>query len=146
MNNLKLQSIGVLVRIGCLIVFLLAPVQAAEKLCKILIKAASSESGGQQFVDPGLEDTVKDLKRRAGSFDVVDDEASAELLMLVVSRDDTPVSGQRTAKRVTVTLSVKDGTSWKPGAKISKVSQSWGLSSLNVIGEAKKWVKANAGK
>ncbi len=146
MNNCKLQGIGILAFVGCLTVFPVTTVRAAGNLGKIFIKAASPEPGGQQFADRGLEDTVKDLKRRAGSFVVVDDEASADFLMVVVGRDDTPVSGQPTAKRITVTLSIKDGASWKPGVKISKVTNAWSLSALHVIGDAKKWVQANARK
>jgi len=138
--NVDSRAFGVCV---CLTVFPGATVQAADKLGKIFIKAASSDSGGQQFIDPGLEDTVKDMKRRAGAFVVVDDEASADFLIIIVSRDDTPVSGQPTAKRVTVNLSVRDGASWKPGVKISKVTTAWGLSSRHVIGDAKKWIEAN---
>jgi hypothetical protein len=144
MSNRKLQSIGVLAFIGCLTVFPATTIQAADKLGKICIKAGSPEPGG--FVDRGLEDTVKDLKKRAGSFVVVDDEASADFLMLVVGRDDTPMSGQATAKRVTVNLSIRDGASWKPGVKISKVTTSWGLSAAHVIGDAKKWIEANVRK
>lgn len=146
MRRYELLGIGVLAVIGCLAVFPATTVQAAAKLGKILIKVGSSEAGGQQVFDAGLEDTVKDLTRRAGSFVVVDDEASADFRMLVIGREDTPMSGQQTAKRVTVILSVRDGASWTPGVKITKVTNAWGLSALHVIGDAEKWIKANTKK
>lgn len=127
MRRRLLQSIGVLLAIGCLAVFPVTPVEAAPKLGKILIKVGSPEAGGQQVFDAGPEDTVKDLKRRAGAFVVVDDDASAEFRMIVVGREDTPMAGQQTAKRVTVILSVRDGTSWTQGVKITKVTSTWGL-------------------
>ena len=146
MTNSKVQSIAVLALIVFLAAISATTVQAAGKIGKLFIKTGSPEPGGQQFVDPGLEDSAKDIKRRAGSFVVVDDEASADFMMVIVSRDDTPVSGQPTAKRVTVNLSIRDGASWKSGVKISKVTPTWGLSAAHVIEDAQKWIRKNAKK
>ena len=52
----------------------------------------------------------------------------------------------KTVKRVTVNLSIRDGASWKPGVRITKVTNAWGLSAAHVIGDAEKWIKANVRK
>jgi len=143
----RVHKIGIVFAvIGCLAPGTVKSALGAEKLGKIVFKAGSPDSAGSEFADSGLADTVKDMKRRAGAFVVVDDEASADFLMVIVSREDTPVAGQQTAKRVTVNLSVKDGSSWRPGAKITKVTNAWGLSAAHVIGDAEKWIKANSKK
>jgi len=141
-----IKSAAGIMAMGLICAGLSVPAFAGDKLGRIVIKAVPAESRGQQVLDAGIEDTVKDLKRRAGAFVVVDDVASADFLLLVVGREDTPMSGQQTAKRVTCTLSTKNGASWSPGVKITKVSTSWGLSSSHVLGEAKKWIKANSRK
>ncbi len=123
--------------------FLAPGVLAAAKIGKIFVKAAPPDAGG--FSDPKLEDSVKDLQRRIGDFELVTKEEDAEFLLVVVSREEVVVSGQPNSKRLTVTLSVREGDKWTPGIKIVKVNNTaFGLTALKAMGDAQKWVKDRA--
>jgi hypothetical protein len=142
MSNRNRPGIGVLIILSILAVVPVRIIHATgEKLGKIFIKAGEPDE--QQFANPGLEDTVKDMKRRPGQFILVDDEADADFLLIVINREEARVSGEPNVKLVTATLSVRDGAKWKPGIKISKVTSYWLLSADRVISDAEKWVKSN---
>jgi hypothetical protein len=144
MKNHTQSSFRIVIGVAFLLALQLPALEAKGKLGKLFVKAQSQD--GQQFVDPRVQDTVKDIREGAGQFELVSDESDADFLLIVVGRDDTPMAGQPTAKRVSVTLSVRDGAEWKPGIKISKVSPAWGTAARHVVGDVEKWVKQNAGK
>ena len=147
MRCYKVSSVGVLAIASLLCTGTLH----AEKLGKLFIKAATADVGGQQFADKELEESVKDLQRRIGEFILAEDEADADFLMVVVKRQvELKGHGQQGNKRLYVTISVRDGTNWKPGAQLSNggmlTGGSWGVAARDVIGAAQKWVKQNRGK
>jgi hypothetical protein len=121
-----------------------ALVQADDKGTggKLFIKA---ETNGQQFADPALEDTIKDLKAKHDKFVVVDDEAKADFLLVVTDRQTeskTQLGTQITVKTVHANLSVKDGDAWKPGIKLAGSNAvSWANAAGKVIEDAEKWAK-----
>jgi hypothetical protein len=117
---------------------------SAQKLGKVLIRVAAPAEG--QFVDVKLEDSVKDLKKRPHKFVIVDAENEADYLIEVISRNEVPVAGRSSEKTVTVTVSYKDGTVWKPGIKVSKGTTIWSVSADNVMGEVEKWAKIRSVK
>ena len=145
MRNRALSSVGVLGVVGLCAFLLGGTVQAKEKLGKVFIKAGSSQGDGQ-FVDPGLEETVKDMKKRPGDFVVVNNESDAEFLLVVLTREDTALAGHSSDKRITATLSTKDGSAWKPAIKLNKSSHFWTTTADHVIDEAEKWVKSSMKK
>lgn len=110
----------------------------AAKLGNLFIKAAPAAEG--QFVDPNLEDTLKDLKARNGDFVIVTDESKADFLIVVLER-----KGVRD-KTIVGTLSVRDGSGWKQATKIEEVAGSWKMAARSVMSYAEKWVKANVKK
>jgi hypothetical protein len=126
------------------------PAHAAEdNLGKIFIKPRLSEVNGQQFPDPELEDTVKDLKKRnRGKFLLADLESEADFLLVVVERKAVAVSGQPASKTVLATLSVKDGGAWKPATKLLSgvKNTSWIVAADQIIKQAAKWAKENSGR
>jgi len=111
--------------------------RAADKLGKILIKAATHEVNGQQFPDQALEDSAKDLRKKSGGFVLAQDEADAEYLLVVV---------ERTEKFVYAALSFKEGDSWKPAARLSGDTGRyvcWSCAAGDIMGRAADWVKKN---
>jgi hypothetical protein len=123
-------------------VLFVASTAHAAKLGKIFITAAKPEAG--DFADPGLEDTVRDLKRGPGDFEIAANESDADYLLVVVTREELPLSGANlSAKRVTVTLSTSDGSGWKPAIKISKIDGFWEEAARKALGGVQKWVKEN---
>ena len=97
-----------------------------EKLGKLVIKTAPVPEGG--FADPKLEDTVKDLKKNHRNFVIVDDEAEADFLIIVVDRKNelrSPAGSVVNNKTVFATLSLKEngnqGSSWSTAAVISGI-------------------------
>jgi hypothetical protein len=130
----------VLVALGVFVLFVASTAHAA-KLGKIFITAAKPEAGG--FADPSLEDTVRDLKRAPGDFEIAANESDADYLLVVVTREELPVSGRPNAKRVTVTLSTSEGSGWKPAIKITKIDSFWEDAARNALGAVQKWVKEN---
>jgi hypothetical protein len=116
---------------------------ARDKLGKIYVKADSAEVNGQKFADKDLEDSVKDLKKQAGDFIVVNSESDADFLLVAIKREVQAKSGQPSDKILTATLSVRDGTTWKAGTKLSSNEIFWGQAAYHVMKDAAKWVKAS---
>jgi hypothetical protein len=140
----KLLSLNVL-----LVLTLLSPAMGeGRKLGKLFIKTAPVAEG--QFADPTLEDTVKDMKKRSGDFVIVTDESEADFLIVVLERKvvlKSPLGTVVNDKTVVATLSVRDGSAWKPAIKLEHGGGTgWGVAAGRVIGDAEKWVKANAAK
>lgn len=144
MRKLSILCVFVILAVS----FCEVPLHAADKLGKIFIKAALSETNGQQFPDAALEDSVKDLKKRlekgAGPFTLVAVESEADYLLVVVERK-VEYSALTQGKTVNATLSVKVGTEWKPGVKLTGAGD-WSNAARVVMGKAEAWVKANRGK
>lgn len=134
--------------VGVLTVLGAGTTQAADKLGKIFVKAGTTEVNGQQFPDAAVEDSVKDIKKRPGQFALVDQESEADYLLIVVERKATALSGQMASKVIVATLSVRDGTAWKPATKLQSGAKNtiWSVAANNIISQAEKWVKANRGK
>jgi hypothetical protein len=138
-----------------LVGFCSGTLNAADKtIGKLFIKAADSTINGQQFADPELASTVKDMKLRHGKFVVVDDESQADFLIVVLERKTelrSPIGPATNYRMISATFSVKDGSSWKPVCKLTNGSgfnagSSWGIAAGRVINEAEKCAKDNAGK
>lgn len=91
---------------------------------------------GQEFVDRGKEDSVKDMKSRVGKFVVVDSEKEADYLIIVIQRNRVGNKNELKA-----TLSFKGDGQWKPGASLTGVADSWGLAARRVMGQASDWVE-----
>src|SRR5713226_2910462 len=90
-----------------------------EKLGKLVIKTAPVPEGG--FADPKLEDTVKDLKKNHRDFVIVDDEADADFLIIVLERKNelrSPAGSVVNNKTIFATLSFKEDGKWKPAIKL----------------------------
>src|SRR5271157_1245899 len=92
--------------VGVLTVLGAGTTQAADKLGKIFVKAATAEVNGQQFPDAAVDESVKDLQKRPGKFALVDKESDADFLLIVVERKATAMSGQMASKVIVATLSV----------------------------------------
>lgn len=116
-----------------------------EKLGKLVIKTAPVPEGG--FADPKLEDTVKDLKKNKRSFVIVDDEADADFLIIVVERKNelrSPAGTVVNNKTVVATLSIKEDGKWKPAIKLEHGGGNfWELAASRVMEDAEKWIKKN---
>lgn len=115
------------------------------KLGKLVIKTAPVPEGG--FTDPKLEDTVKDLKKNKRSFVIVDDEAEADFLIVVVERANelrSPAGTVVNNKTVRATLSIKEDGKWKPAIKLEHGGGNfWELAASRVMEDAEKWIKKN---
>jgi len=116
-----------------------------EKLGKLVIKTAPVPEGG--FADPKLEDTVKDLKKNKRNFIIVDDEAEADFLIIVVERANqlrSPAGTVVNNKTVRATLSIKEDGKWKPAIKLEHGGGNfWELAASRVMEDAEKWIKKN---
>jgi hypothetical protein len=119
-----------------------------EKIGKLFIKAAPVAEG--EFADPKLEDTVKDLKKNSGNFVLVNDEAEADFLIIVLERKNelrSPAGTVVNNKIVVGTLSVKEGGKWKPAIKLEHGGGNfWELAAHRVVEDVEKWIKANVKK
>jgi hypothetical protein len=119
-----------------------------EKLGKLVIKTAPVPEGG--FADPKLEDTVKDLKKNKRKFIIVDDEAEADFLIIVVERANelrSPMGSVVNNKTVRATLSIKEDGKWKPAIKLEHGGGNfWELAASRVMEDAEKWIKKNVKK
>ena len=112
---------------------LLALPCAAGNLGKIFIKAAPIEAG--QVEDPGLVDTVNDLKLKHGDFVVANDESEADFLLVVTDR-------HRAVDRfISATLSVRENGAWKPTYKLTQAAAVWRTAAYLVMRDAAKRVK-----
>lgn len=114
-----------------------SPLYAGEKLGKVFIKASPTTVDGQQFPDQGKEDSVKDLKERAGEFIVVDSEKEADYLIVVVGRGKNSNRAE-----ISATLSFKRNGQWKPGTRLTAIASSWGMAARRIMGQANDWVEA----
>jgi hypothetical protein len=116
-----------------------------EKLGKLVIKTAPVPEGG--FADPKLEDTVKDLKKNKRKFVIIDDEAEADFLIIVVERANelrSPMGSVVNNKTVRATLSIKEDGKWKPAIKLEHGGGNfWELAASRVMEDAEKWIKKN---
>jgi putative cell wall-binding protein len=116
-----------------------------EKLGKLVIKTAPVPEDG--FADPKLEDTVKDLKKNKRNFIIVDDEAEADFLIIVVERANqlrSPAGTVVNNKTVRATLSIKEDGKWKPAIKLEHGGGNfWELAAARVMEDAEKWLKKN---
>jgi hypothetical protein len=116
-----------------------------EKLGKLVIKTAPVPEGG--FADPKLEDTVKDLKKNKRNFVIVEDEAEADFLIIVVERQNelrSPMGTVVNNKTVRATLSIKEDGKWKPAIKLEHGGGNfWDLAASRVMEDAEKWIKKN---
>jgi hypothetical protein len=119
-----------------------------EKLGKLVIKTAPVPEGG--FADPKLEDTVKDLKKNHRDFVIVDDEAEADFLIIVVERKNelrSPAGNVVNNKTIFATLSIKEDGKWKPAIKLEHGGGNfWELAAARVMEDAEKWIKKNVKK
>ena len=119
-----------------------------EKIGKLFIKVAPVAEG--EFADPKLEDTVKDLKKNHGDFVIVDDEAEADFLIIVLERKvglRSPAGTVVNNKTVVATLSIREGGKWKPAIKLEHGGGNfWDLAAAKVIEDAAKWIKKNVTK
>jgi len=123
----------------------LAHFSHAATLGKFFVKSAPPDDDG--FVDSRLEDSVNDLRTRISKdkdVELVTEEADADYLLVVISREEESAArgSRQNSMRLTVTLSVRDGDGWKPGARIVKVNTvGWILASSDALNDAKKWIK-----
>lgn len=108
-----------------------------QKLGKIFIRAAVPTIDGQQFPDKGREESVKDLRKRAGNFIVVDDESEADYLLVLVERN------RRDSVKVELvsTISYKEDGQWKPGGRLTASSNGAGMAARRMMGQASDWVR-----
>jgi hypothetical protein len=109
-----------------------------RKLGKLFVKAAPTAVGEQQFTDPALEDTVRDMKRSPGKFIVAATEADADFLLVILERK--VAIGQKLLTKtvnqnyIYATLSVKDGGNWRPGIKVSNDGdRNWRVAAESVL-------------
>jgi len=128
--------------------------RAAEKLGKLFLKAGTAMLDGKEVIDSQLQDTVKDMKARRGNFILVDDEAQADFLLVVLTRSSSMMSPAGTPinhRTITASFSVRDGSGWKPICKLANPEKafsgdSWGIAAGAVIKEAEKCVAAYKAK
>lgn len=116
-----------------------------DKLGKIFVKAVTTEVDGQPVADAGIQEAVKDIKKRPGKFGLAEKESEANFLLIVTDRNSVPQAGTAAAKSVLGTLYVRDGKDWKPVAKLKSGSNDilWGIAAEHLIKNAAKWVKEN---
>jgi hypothetical protein len=116
-----------------------------DKLGKLLIKTGTAAEG--EFADPKLEDTVKDLKKNHRDFVIVDDEAQADFLIIVLERKNelrSPAGTVVNNKTIRATLSIKEDGKWKPAIKLEHGGGNfWDLAASRVMEDAEKWIKKN---
>jgi len=124
---------------------------AAQPIGKLFIKAADAAVDGQQFADADLLNTVKDMKVRHLNFALVDSEAEADYLIVVLERKQEvrhgaagALTGLQSFKMITATLSAKSGDSWKPLCKLTEGDPSgWGVAAGVLMSKIQKYVKEN---
>jgi len=116
-----------------------------EKLGKLVIRTAAVAEG--EFADPKLEETVKDLKKNHRDFVIVDNEAEADFLIIVVERKNelrSPAGSVVNNKIVRATLSIKEDGKWKPAIKLEHGGGNfWDLAASRVMEDAEKWITKN---
>lgn len=133
-----MKKLSIVVAFTVLSTLQASPLYAGDpKLGKLFIKAAPATVDGQQFPDQGREDSVKDLKERAGKFVVVDNEKEADYLLIVVERSKKSSGGE-----IIVTLSFKQNGQWKPGTRLTASSSGRGLAARRIMSQANDWVEA----
>jgi len=151
MNRTRLVLLSITILVGGFAGSLL-PVRAIspdkDKLGKLVIKTAPVAEG--EFADPKLEDTVKDLKKNHRDFVIVEDEADADFLIVVVERKNelrSPAGTVVNNKTIRATLSVKEDGKWKPAIKLEHGGGNfWELAASRVMEDAEKWIRKNLRK
>lgn len=134
-----MKKLTIIVAFAVLSALQASPLYAGDKLGKLFIKASPAVVDGQEFFnDKGREDSVKDLKERAGNFVIVDSEKEADYLLVVVERSK---NGDKVAE-IKATISYKENGQWKPGARLTGSSYSWSMAARRVVGQANDWVEA----
>ncbi len=148
MKNGKKHALGFVALGLAMLLIASTRLDASQSIGKLFIKAASAgeEDSGEQYVDPELEESVKQMRNRPGDFTLVEKEHEAEFLLVVVKRESQAMPGQPDDKRVFAELRRRDGETWKLLTKLDKHSMYWNLASRDVIAAAEKWVKRNAVK
>jgi len=133
-----MKKLTLVVAFAALSALQVSPLYAGEKLGKVFIKASSSIVDGQQFADQDKEDSVKDMKERAGKFVVVDSEKEADYLVIVVERN------RRDSVKVELvaTISFKQNGQWKPGTRLIASSNGAGMAARRMMGQVNDWVEA----
>lgn len=111
----------------------LSPLYAGEKLGKVFLKASAIVIDGQRVPDQGLEDSISDLKKRAGKFEIVDNEKDADYLLVVV---------ERSQKELVATISFKQNGQWRIGSRLTADAKSWGMAARRIMGQAGDWVES----
>ena len=119
----------------------------AAPIGKMYVTTAEPDAG--EFVDVSLADSVKDIHRIGGrkDFEMVGSVDDAEFLLVVISREEDFLDRGQKSKRLTVTISMRDGDAWKPGVRISKFNRTgWSLAADDVLKEVKKWINNQSKK
>jgi hypothetical protein len=105
---------------------------------------------GQDFADQELEDTVKDLKKRAKKFLLVEAEPQADSLLVVLKREtkvgQPSLMKHKTPRNVNdlhATISIKENEGWKPGVQLSSngCCTFWADAASKIMSDAEKWAK-----
>lgn len=130
------KQLAIVVAFAVLSTFQASPLYAGDKLGKLFIKASVATVDGQQFTDQGKEDSVKDLKERAGKFILVDSEKEADYLLLVVERKRN--SGK---SEIAATLSFRNDGQWKPGTRLVVDANTWSYAATRLMVQVNGWVK-----
>jgi len=144
MRRLAIATVGVVVVLATLVP---ASVHAEDKRYgKVFIKGATAEVNGREFPDAEIEESVKDMKKRHGKFALAESESEADFMIVIIERRAVAISGQPASKTIAATLSVREGATWKPAAKLQSKARNifWGLAADNIIDQAENWVKKNA--
>lgn len=118
---------------------------AQKKLGKIFVKAATVEIDGKQVPDMSLEESVRDIKKRPGKFEVASTEDEADYLIVIKERVSTPQSGNPAAKSILGILYVRKGPEWEPAVPLKSGSNDifWGIAADKFMKNAAKWVSEN---
>ncbi len=115
---------------------------------KLFIKLSEPDIDGSTFADLKLVDTLKDLKRRHRSFTIVESEAEANSLMVILERGSemrSPLGNPVNYKMITATISFRSNGSWTPGCKLINSGfnggASWGNAATSLMKAAEKCAK-----
>ncbi len=121
------------------VAFLLSLFYTGEKIGKVFIRTSSTMVDGLPLVDQELEDSVKDMKKKANKFVVVDSEKEADYLLVVTERNRVDNKSELRA-----TLSSKENGQWKAATRLttSDAHMSWTFAAERIMKGAAEWVEA----